>query len=209
MTPEEAAALAAKNRTNSLENELKIRRELADLDKKQLEYLQSLDTLSTKQNFAIQQLKIQLQTTVDLEKAEKNRLETAMSLANTSRKRADAELKIAEQEIELAKAKLKNGEIEKAALDEKIEKLKELEEQIDKAEESAQGLMDGFGSLLKGDLTGGLKKVGKTLLKTFAGDAAKSAIGKLKDSLFDLSKKAIGGSKGAMAALVDYQHHLS
>ena len=201
MTPEEAAALAAKNRTNSLESELKIRRELADLDKKQLEYLQSLDTLSAKQNLAIQQLKIQLQTTVDLEKAEKNRLETAMSLANTSRKRADAELKIAEQEIELAKAKLKNGEIEKAALDEKIEKLKELEEQIDKAEESAQGLMDGFGSLLKGDLTGGLKKVGKTLLNTFAGDAAKSAIGKLKDSLFDLSKKAIGGSKGAMAAL--------
>jgi hypothetical protein len=36
MTPEEAAATAAKNRTNSLENELKIRRELADLDNKHL-----------------------------------------------------------------------------------------------------------------------------------------------------------------------------
>ena len=46
-----------------------------------------------------------------------------------------------------------------------------------------------------------MKKVGKTLLKTFAGDAVRGAIGKFKDSLFSLSKEAIGGSKGAMAAL--------
>lgn len=192
MTPEEAAAIAAKNRTDSLESELKIRRELADLDKKQLEYLQSFDTLSVKQNLAVQQLKLQLKNTVDLEKAEKKRLETAMSLADTSRKRAAAELKIAEQEIELAKAKLKNGEIEKADLDEKNKKFKELEDQIDKAEQTTQGLIDGFGSLLKGDLTGGLSKLGSSLTINLKN----KLMDKFTDSIFSLAK---AGPKGAAA----------
>ena len=202
MTPEEKAALEAlSERLAKEENLITLRRELADLDRKQLEHLKTLSDGNEALEKSIENMKVQLEAAKQLEEVERRRLQTQMDTADTAKKRADAELRLAQQEIELAKAKLKNGEITKDQLDEIIEKHKELKEQIDKAEKATNDFMDGFGSLLKGDLTGGLKKVGKTLFNTFAGDAVKGAIGKFKDSLFDLSKKAIGGSGGAIAAL--------
>ena len=205
-TPEEiAAAQAAEERVRSLTDEAKIRRELNDLTAQQLDVIKAIATTYTTSNPAllagIANLERQLAATVQLEAAEQLRLQAAIDTAETSRKAADADLKARKQAIELGKAQIKNSQISKDQLDEIVKKYENLEDTIKEADKASKELFEGFSSLLKGDLSGGLKKLGKTMFNTFAGDAIKGGIGKFKDSLFELSKKAIGGSGGAIAAL--------
>ena len=202
LTPEEeAAARQLTADTINLTDQLKLRRELNELSLAQIEYLQSLNQLSNQQRQALQSLADQRQNNLNLLQAEITRQNQLAQNAATASERSAAELKSIQAAIDLTKQKIKEGKASQAELENLKKQYEDLEEGIKKAKETSEALFDSFGKLLTGDLSGGLKQLGKTIIESFAGDAIKDSIKSFKDSLFELSKNAIGGSGGAIAAL--------
>jgi len=202
LTPEEeAAAEQLSADTALLTDQLKLRRELNELSLAQIEYLQSLNQLSNQQRQALQSLADQRQNNLNLLQAEITRQNQLALNAATASERSAAELKSIQAAIDLTKQQIKEGKARQEDLENLKKQYEDLEEGIKKAKETSEALYDSFGKLLTGDLSGGLKQLGKTIIESFAGDTIKDSIKSFKDSLFELSKNAIGGSGGAIAAL--------
>jgi hypothetical protein len=206
MTPEEQAAaekaaeqLAAE--TAQLESQVKLRRELNELTLAQIKHLQELGQLSPAQKTALETIGAQRQKNLALLQKEVEYYNDLVTQAKTEEERSKNQLKALQARIDKQKELVKEGKAEQSSIKEMEEDYEKLDKTIKDAKETTNELVGAFGDLLKGNLTGGLKKLGKTMLDSFAGDAIKDGIGSFKDSLFKLSKDAIGGSKGAIAAI--------
>ncbi len=133
-------------------------------------------------------------------KAAKEEAQQALNNASNKQKAAELQIELEQKQLELLKEQKKQGEDVADQIQKQIKTLEGLGQELNQAKKAVDSLSSGFGDLLKGNLTSGLKSVGKGL-----GELTKKAgldpIAKFKDELFGLATKAIGGSGGAIAAL--------
>ena len=132
--------------------------------------------------------------------AAREEAQQALNNASNKQKAAELQIELEQKKLELLKEQKKQGEEVADQIQEQIEKLEGLGQELNRAKKAADSLSSGIGDLLKGNLTSGLKSMGKGLGEVFS-DAGLNPVAKFKDELFGLSKKAIGGSGGAIAAL--------
>lgn len=205
MTPEEEATAAAA-RAADLKNEIQQRKILNTLTLKQLEYIKStLDPANyQKIKDANDSLISQIERNINL-------LRDSMSdytkISNDATKaahvRAQAEIDAKEAEIDLYEVLVKQGKASAEELRDKKQELEKLEEGLKKATKAAEELYGAFGDLLKGNITSGLKKIGKMFMST----VGPNITSKIKKGLLDITTtigKGGAGAAGLTAGLIGF-----
>ena len=185
-----------------------IRRKLDGMSKEQIKALienfkemgdVSYDNL-TKLAKAADDLKARYDNIIESQKKSIAKAEQQVNIANSIQQRAEREIELVRQKIKLQEELLEQGEDVEDELKRLNTQLDTLEGNLDKTKKAVDSLSSGFGDLLKGNLASGLKSIGKGLGEVFKKEGL-SPVGKFKDELFGLTKKAIGGSGGAIATL--------
>ena len=133
--------------------------------------------------------------------AAREEAQQALNNASNKQKAAELQIELEQKKLELLKEQKKQGEEVADQIQEQIEKLEGLGQELNRAKKAADSLSSGIGDLLKGNLTSGLKSMGKGLGEVFSEAGLMGPVAQLKDELFGLATKAIGGSGGAIAAL--------
>ena len=208
MTPEEQAAaekaaeqLAAE--TAQLESQVKLRRELNELTLAQIKHLQELGQLSPAQKTALETIGAQRQKNLALLQKEVEYYNDLVTQAKTEEERSKNQLKALQARIDKQKELVKEGKAEQSSIKEMEEDYEKLDETIKDAKETTNELVGAFGDLLKGNLTGGLKKLGSALTKNLRN----KLMDKFTDSIFSMVRAgpkgiaAIGGLAASFALI--------
>jgi|14BtaG_2_1085337.scaffolds.fasta_scaffold03253_4 hypothetical protein len=195
LTPEqEAVALAAQ--TAAIEDQVKLRKELNELTKQQIDYLLNnlpqAEKLSAAQGEALVSLQIQRQKNLALLQKEVEYYNDLVTQAKTEEERSKNQLKALQARIDKQKELVKEGKAERSSIKEMEEDYEKLDKTIKDAKETTNELVGAFGDLLKGNLTGGLKKLGGSLVKNLKN----KLMDKFTDSIFSLVR---AGPKGIAA----------
>ncbi len=118
--------------------------------------------------------------------------------------RQEALLELQDEKLNLLKKQrqqLEEQGKDLAEIEQKIKELtaeqKEYNKELDKSKQTAGELFDSFSSLAKGDISGGLKGLGKIISKEVGG----KAIGKVKGEMQGLVHSIKGGGAGAGGAI--------
>ena len=213
LTPEdikraEELATQTARLTDSIEDQIKLRKELSELTKAQMDYLlntlSQADKLTQQQGEALNSLAEQRRKNINLLEAEVQRYKTASEdLAKSAMERANAELSAKQAQIDLMEELVKQGKAEKKQIEELQEEYKKIEKTINNTQESAKELTGAFGDLLKGNLVSGLKKLGGALTKNLRN----KLMDRFTDSIFSMVRTlpkgiaAIGGLAASFALM--------
>lgn len=185
-----------------------IRRKLDGMNKEQLDALiENLTRMGAvsdenlaKLAKAVDDLKTRYDKIIESQEKSIAKAQQQVNIANSNQQRAEREIELVKQKIKLQEELLEQGEEVEDELKRLNKELDNLENSVDRTKKAVDSLSSGFGDLLKGNLTSGLKSLGKGLGEVFKKEGL-NPVGKFKDQLFGLTKKAIGGSGGAIAAL--------
>jgi len=136
-------------------------------------------------------------------KAAKEEAEEASKRAADRVTAAEKAIEAEQKQLELLKEQKRQGEDVAEQIEKQIKKIEGLKEGLKQTKTAVDELKSGFGSLLSGNIVGGLTNIGKGLIRAGGyGKEAGGMIKKLEGSLFDLVKQAgTTGGGGAMAAL--------
>ena len=213
LTPEdikraEELATQTARLTDSIEDQIKLRKELSELTKAQMDYLlntlSQADKLTQQQGEALNSLAEQRRKNINLLEAEVQRYKTASEdLAKSAMERANAELSAKQAQIDLMEELVKQGKAEKKQIEELQEEYKKIEKTINNTQESAKEISSAFGDLLKGNITSGLKKLGGALTKNLRN----KLMDRFTDSIFSMVRAgpkgiaAIGGLAASFALM--------
>jgi len=204
LTPEQKAeALAAQ--TAALKNQVKLRKELNQLTKQQIDFLLNnqaqANKLSLDQGQALVSLQIQRQKNLDLLEKEIGYYQKLSANAKTESDRSNNQLKALQARIDKQKELVKEGKAERESVEDLENQYEQLDESIKNAKKTSDELVGAFGDLLKGNLVGGLKKLGGALTKNLKN----KLMSKFTDSIFSLVRagpKGIAALGGLAAAFV-------
>ena len=190
LTPEEEIAAEAAKEFQNLNDQVEARQVLSGLTKQQLENIKKSETQLKEITTALQK---QIDAQLMLAKIEKDRADAAARNASTAAGKLEAELSAGKAALELSEKQLKAGNIGDKELTKAREQYKALEEQTEKVREVTDELYNSFENLLKGNLTAGLKGLGKSIYKTIG----PKTMGTVRDGLLKVvSTIGKGGAAG-------------
>ena len=205
LTPEQIAQIqAAKDAAEAASaagaSVTRIKRELMDLTKEELDYFQTLTSAYDTQINSLNRQREQQEKILELEV---QRNERAAKFARDSFEAADNELKTQQAKLDLVEAQYKLGKASLEDLKKAQDEYDKIKDKIGEAKEMAQGLSDAFTDLLKGNFTSGLKKIGSSLTKNLR----KELMDKFTESIHSLVRAgpmgaaALGGLVAAFIAI--------